>query len=131
MSEEKQKYFYLNEKEEQVMKELWKSKEPLAASEIANRIGSDWAIKSMQNIIRKLESKQAIEIAEIAKIGKTYGRLFRPTISSEEYAIMQFNKFYNSDNEVPFILSALIGNKNKNNKFSSDLKKLMEKYKEK
>lgn len=71
--------FNLNEKEEQVMKVLWKNDMPMSATEIANEIESDWAKKSIQNIIRKLESKNAIEIAEITKIGKTYGRLFRPT----------------------------------------------------
>ncbi len=124
------KSFYLNQKEEQVMKVLWGSDTPLSATEIANRIDSDWAKKSIQNIIRKLESKKAIEVAEITKIGKTYGRLFRPTISSDEYAVMQFNNFYKGDNEVPFILSALTGNKKKSSALAKELKELMEKYKE-
>ena len=124
------KSFYLNQKEEQVMKVLWSSDTPLSATEIANRIDSDWAKKSIQNIIRKLESKKAIEVAEITKIGKTYGRLFRPTISSDEYAVMQFNNFYKGDNEVPFILSALTGNKKKSSALAKELKELMEKYKE-
>ena len=123
------KSFYLNQKEEQVMKVLWESDTPLSATEIANRIDSDWAKKSIQNIIRKLESKKAIEVAEITKIGKTYGRLFRPTISSDEYAVMQFNNFYKGDNEVPFILSALTGNKKKSSALAKELKELMEKYK--
>lgn len=124
------KSFYLNQKEEQVMKVLWESDTPLSATEIANRIDSDWAKKSIQNIIRKLESKKAIEVAEITKIGKTYGRLFRPTISSDEYAVMQFNNFYKGDNEVSFILSALTGNKKKSSALAKELKELMEKYKE-
>lgn len=122
--------FYLNQKEEQVMKVLWESDTPLSATEIANRIDSDWAKKSIQNIIRKLESKKAIEVAEITKIGKTYGRLFRPTISSDDYAVMQFNNFYKGDSEVPFILSALTGNKKKSSALAKELKELMEKYKE-
>ena len=122
------KSFYLNQKEEQVMKVLWGSDTPLSATEIANRIDSDWAKKSIQNIIRKLESKKAIEVAEITKIGKTYGRLFRPTISSDEYAVMQFNNFYKGDNEVPFILCALTGNKKKSSALAKELKELMEKY---
>ena len=124
------KSFYLNQKEEQVMKVLWGSDTPLSATEIANRIDSDWAKKSIQNIIRKLESKKAIEVAEITKIGKTYGRLFRPTISSDEYAVMQFNNFYKGDNEVPFILFSLTGNKKKSSALAKELKELMEKYKE-
>ncbi len=124
------KSFYLNQKEEHAMKVLWEADEPLSATEIANRIDSDWAKKSIQNIIRKLESKKAIEVAEITKIGKTYGRLFKPTISADEYAVMQFNNFYKGDEEVPFILSALTGSKKKNPDLAKELKELIEKHKE-
>ena len=37
--------FNLNEKEEQVMKVLWKNDMPMSATEIANEIESDWAIR--------------------------------------------------------------------------------------
>ncbi len=121
--------FYLNDKEEQVMRVLWKAEQPMSATEIANEINTVWAKKSIRNIIRKLESKKAIEVAEIAKIQKTYGRLFRATISSNEYAMMQFEKFYDRDREPSFLLSALT--EDKNSAFSEDLKKLMEKYKTK
>ena len=43
---------------------------------------------------------------------------------------MQFNNFYKGDNEVPFILSALTGNKKKSSALAKELKELMEKYKE-
>ena len=76
--------FNLSEKEEQVMKVLWKNNTPMSATEIANCIGTDWAKKSIQNIIRKLESKEAIEISEITKIEKTYNVVCRPTVSSDE-----------------------------------------------
>lgn len=120
--------FNFNEKEEQVMKILWESDAPMSASEIASRIDSEWASKSIQNIIRKLEGKKAIEIAEIAKIGKTYGRLFKPSITVDEYVISQLNKLY-ADKEIPVVVSKLIESKSKNSELSKDLKSLMEKYK--
>ncbi len=119
--------FNFNEKEEQVMKILWESDAPMSASEIASRIDSEWASKSIQNIIRKLEGKKAIEIAEIAKIGKTYGRLFKPSITVDEYVIGQLNKLY-ADKEIPVVVSKLIESKSKNSELSKDLKSLMEKY---
>lgn len=122
-------YFYFNEKEEQVMKVLWEKNKPLSASEIGGYINSEWAKKSIQNVIRKLEAKGAIEIAEITKICKTYGRLFRPTISSEEYALMQFDKFYSKDTYIPFILSALVNETDESSEFINDLKELIRKYK--
>ena len=98
--------------------------------EIANEIESDWAKKSIQNIIRKLESKNAIEIAEITKIGKTYGRLFRPTVSSDEYAMEQFNRFYDKDDYAPFLLSALVDTKEENKELAQKLRDLIDQYKE-
>ena len=97
--------------------------------EIANEIESDWAKKSIQNIIRKLESKNAIEIAEITKIGKTYGRLFRPTVSSDEYAMEQFNRFYDKDDYAPFLLSALVDTKEENKELAQKLRDLIDQYK--
>lgn len=120
----------LSEKEEVAMKVLWSSKKPLSASEIGAEIGTDWAKKSIQNIIRKLEEKEFIRVAEITKIGKTYGRLFSPCISAEDYALMQFNRFYQKDKTVPFILSALIGNRESKKDLSKKLKAIIEEYEE-
>ncbi len=130
MNKKRDHLFYLNEKEGKAMKVLWSADKPLSASEIAQIIDEEWAKKSIQNIIRTLEAKKAIEVAKITKIGKTYGRLFRPTVSSEEYAVGQFKKFYNKENDVPCILSALVGNIKKDNELSDKLKELLENYKE-
>jgi len=122
--------FYLNEKENQVMNVLWKSEKPLSASEIANQIDSKWASKSIHNIIRKLESKKAIEVAEITKIGKTYGRLFRPTVSADEYATIQFDKFYKKSKTLPSILCSLVEIDNTNNsELTNALEDLLNKFK--
>ncbi len=100
--------FYLNEKEGKAMIALWASDRPLSAAEIAKAIDEEWASKSIQNIIRTLEAKNAIEVTGVTKKGKTYGRLFRPTVSSEEYALCQFNKFYNKNKDISHILSAFV-----------------------
>ncbi len=131
MAKKKSNSFYLNEKEGKAMKALWTAGRPLSASEIAQIINEDWAKKSIQNIIRTLEAKKAIEVAKITKIGKTYGRLFRPTVSGEDYAVEQFKKFYNKENDVPWILTALVGNvKKDDNELSDKLKELLDNYKE-
>jgi len=128
--EKKEVSHYMNEKEEQVMRILWGTDESLSAAEIARRINTEWAIKSIQNIIRKLQSKGLIEISEITKIGKTYGRLFRPTVSSDEYALIQFNRFYNKKSKIPFILSALIGNDDNDSELSKSMEEIIKNYKE-
>lgn len=119
MAKKRENSFYLNEKEGKAMKALWSAGKPLSATEIARYIDEEWAGKSIQNIIRTLEAKNAIEVAKITKIGKTYGRLFRPAISGEEYAVNQFKRFYTQDNVIPDILETLV-DRVKNNPESID-----------
>lgn len=130
MTDEKNISFYLSEKEEKVMRTLWSSDKPLSAKEIASEINCEWADKSIQSIIRKLESKGAIEVADIVKVYKSNARLFKPTISSDEYAIVQFDKYYNHDKKIPFILSTLVQNMNDDTKLPEILMDLIKKFKE-
>lgn len=130
MTDEKNISFYLSEKEEKVMRILWSSDKPLSAKEIAGEINCEWADKSIQSIIRKLESKGAIEVADIVKVYKSNARLFKPTISSDEYAIMQFEKYYNHDKKISFILSTLVQNMNDDTKLPEILMDLIKKFKE-
>lgn len=100
--------FFLTSKEEEVMRALWTSTKPISATEIALRIPNrKWPASSVQSIIRSLEKKNAIIVDKITKIGKSYGRLFRATVTANEYAVMQFNRYY--DNENSILLSALLG----------------------
>lgn len=112
MSKKKQEYFYLSSKEESAMKVLWNTDDALSASEIAERIPNrTWPASSIQSILRNLEKKNAIRVDAITKLGKSYGRLFRPTLSANEYATMQFNRYYQSEKKDCFsMISSLLGN---------------------
>ncbi len=108
-------FFYLPPKEEETMKVLWSTKDALSASEIAERIpGRTWPASSIQGIIRSLESKGAVKVDSITKLGKSYGRLFRPVISANEYATMQFTRYYQPDGDsrkaCSSMVSSLLGN---------------------
>jgi len=107
-------YFYLSSKEEAAMKVMWDTDEALSASEIADRIPNrTWPASSIQSIIRSLEKKNAIEVESITKIGKSYGRLFRPTLSANEYATMQFSRYYQDNKKDYFsMINSLVGNAN-------------------
>lgn len=124
--------FFLTSKEEAAMKALWTSDEPLSATEIAERIPNRlWPSSSIQSILRTLEKKQAIEVAEITKIGKSYGRLFRPTISADEYAVMQFNRYYQGDSKTSSsLISMLLGEKNSKEEIAEVLQELLKQYRE-
>lgn len=112
MSLTKIEYFYLSPKEEAAMKVLWGTDQELSASEIADKIPNRaWPASSIQSILRGLEKKGAIKVAAITKLGKSYGRLFRPALSSNEYVTMQFGRYYQANKKDCFsMLSSLLGN---------------------
>ena len=88
-------YFCLSPKEEAAMNVLWNTEDALSASEIAAKIPNrNWPSSSIQSILRNLEKKNAIKVESITKLGKSYGRLFRPTLTANEYAAMQFQRFF-------------------------------------
>ena len=133
MKKKKADFFYLSAKEEASMKVLWESKEPLSASEIAERIPNrTWPASSIQSILRGLEKKGAIEVADIVRLGKAYGRVFRPALSANDYVAMQFDRYYQDDGGgCRPMISALLGSGTKAKKKEAvirELKSLLEKY---
>ena len=111
MSIKKRNYFYLAPKEELAMKVLWDTDEALSASAIAERIPDrSWPASSIQSILRGLEEKGAIKVDAITKLGKSYGRLFRPMLSANDYATMQFERYYQNGKANCFsLMSSLLG----------------------
>ncbi len=111
MPSENKEYFYLQPKEEAAMKVLWNTEDALSASEIAQRIENrSWPASSIQGILRNLEKKGAIKVEAITKLGKSYGRLFRPSMSANEYAVMQFLRYYQPEKSDCYaMLSSLLG----------------------
>lgn len=124
----KQNYF-LNEKEEQVMLTLWNSDKPLSATDIANIIDTEWAHKSIQNVIKKLYSNGLIEIALIAKVSKTYGRYFVTKITKEDYAEMQLSRIYDNKSALSLILR-LVNKQTDSSELSDKLQNILNEYEE-
>lgn len=134
MANQKHEYFYLSSKEEAAMKILWDTNDALSASEIAERIPNrSWPASSIQSIIRGLEKKNAIRVDSITKLGKSYGRLFRPVLSANEYAAMQFGRYYqNGKSDCFSMVSSLLGNStDANEEVIQALESLIEEYKKK
>lgn len=126
-------FFFLTDKEEAAMKVLWNSDKPLSATEIAEGIPNrTWPVSSIQGILRNLEKKNAIIIDSITKLGKSYGRLFRPALSANEYASMQFKHYYQDhDNNYFSMISSLLGNtKDHKEEIVEALESLLAEYKE-
>lgn len=128
----KPEYFFLSPKEEAAMKVLWSSNNAMSASEIADNIPNrTWPASSIQSILRNLEKKNAIHVDSITKIGKSYGRLFRPTLSSNEYAALQFGRYYQDSKKDCFsMLNSLLGNtENDKGDVIKALQALLDEYK--
>ena len=85
----------------------------LSASDIARRIDEDWAESTIYRFIKSLIAKKAVNIADYTQMGKVYGRLFSPAVSSEEYSVGQFSLYYVKENELPHILYSLVDNVSK------------------
>lgn len=65
------------------------------------------------------------------EIGKGYGRLFRATISANEYAVMQFNRYYQySNGDSMFFISSLLDKVDDEEKLVETLQALLNKYRE-
>lgn len=134
MPKKKSNYFYLVPKEELTMKVLWDTDEALSASEIAERIPNrTWPASSIQSILRGLEEKNAIKVDSITKLGKSYGRLFRPVISANDYAAMQFERYYENGNASCFsLMSSLLENtKSDKDEIIEALHTLLDEYEKK
>ncbi len=134
---QKPDFFYLPPKEEEAMRVLWNTKNALSASEIAENIpGRTWPASSIQGILRSLEKKGAIKVDSITKLGKSYGRLFCPEISANEYAMMQFNRYYQmeSNNKAgcSVMVSSILSNRDiKNSDIIDALNEIIKDYENK
>lgn len=122
--------FYFSEKEEAIMKVFWYATKPIGVGEVMTKLSDyKWATTATRNLVRKLDAKGAIEVVDIVKIGKTFGRLYKPTISADDYATLQFNKYYNKENETSNLIAALLVNVKKKPELSKSLKDLVDMYK--
>lgn len=75
----------LTKRELAVMRILWDAKEPLMASEIAQRDNN--TIYSVQRIIKNLIAKELVEVSDIRYNKKALARTFQPTVKSEDIEI--------------------------------------------
>lgn len=86
----------LTKSEEQIVELLWNSDEPLTSSEIIrNSVDKTWKDSYVHLLINSLMDKGIIEVAGFKKATKNYARTFRPTMSREEYLVLNLTKSKN------------------------------------
>lgn len=106
----KKKFPKLTSREIDVMNILWNTEKPLIASEISEA-KPDLTINTVQAVLRKLLKYQFIEIADIVYSGTVLSRSYRPTITSEEFAVQKMTADYLSFQKSPsksLLVSALL-----------------------
>ena len=76
----------LTKSEMQIMDVLWASDVPLSRSDLLERSEQkSWKDSSVHILLNGLLQKEAIREAGLVKRSKTYGRVFAPTLTREEY----------------------------------------------
>ena len=76
----------LTRSEMEIMDVLWEAGEPLSRSDLLEKSGEkSWKDSSVHILLNGLLQKKAIREAGMVKRSKTYGRIFAPTLTREEY----------------------------------------------
>lgn len=76
----------LTKSELEIMDVLWDSQRPMSRSDLlAASQDKSWKDSSVHILLNGLLAKEAIREAGLVKRGKTFGRLFLPTLTREEY----------------------------------------------
>lgn len=118
-------------KEIEVMEILWKEQRSLTSSEIVELSrNSTWKKSSIHILLNSLLKKGAIEVEGFIRNNKAYARTFKPTISFEDYTVIQIqrNKSF-SNKSIPKIVAALIKNQvsfEEQNELKRELQKIID-----
>ena len=76
----------LTKSEMEIMDVLWGSEKPLSRADLLARSEEKtWKDSSVHILLNGLLQKGAIQEAGLVKRSKTYGRVFAPTLTREEY----------------------------------------------
>lgn len=76
----------LTKSELEIMDVLWEAGEPLSRADlIEHSEGKSWKDSSVHILLNGLLAKNAIREAGFVKRSKTYGRVFAPNLTREEY----------------------------------------------
>lgn len=95
-------YFTLSKKEMEVMELFWDAGCPLARSEILERAAQrpcTWKPNSVHILINSLMDKGALQVAGFYLDSRKLGRTFEPTMTPDDYRLMQVEYIIHSSIE--------------------------------
>lgn len=107
----KRPYFKLTKSEMEIMDLLWKESRPLCRSEIiALSPDRSWKAGSIHILLNSMLEKDAVHVAGFVQSTKNYARTFLPTLTVEEYLVMQVGGTPGLDGgRLTALTAALIG----------------------
>lgn len=119
----------LTKSEMQIMDVLWETGQPLSRADLlAHGEDKSWKDSSVHILLNGLLQKKAIHEAGFVKRSKTYGRLFAPTLTREEYfATTIFSHRYQP--EIVGLFEALLKREDITPEQLEEIQKLLDKKK--
>jgi len=118
----------LNPRELDVLNILWKSEEPMMATDIVNA-QPGLTQSTVTAVLRKLLQEGLVEVTGITHSGRVLSRIYRPTAASRELILQDFTTAYNSFNGIiseAVICAAILTNNKSPEHTKSELCKLRE-----
>ena len=101
----------LTKSEMEIMDVLWEAGKPLSRSDLLERSEEKtWKDSSVHILLNGLLQKEAIQEAGLVKRSKTYGRVFSPTMTREEYFASTIFSHRHKPNLVELIKALLSRN---------------------
>lgn len=95
--------FSLSKKEMEMMEILWDAGEPLARQDFLDRAAErkcSWKPNSIHILLNSMMDKGAVEVAGWYLNSHRLGRTFEPTVSREEYSLMQVRIALENGNQL-------------------------------
>ncbi len=83
----------MNPRELDVLDILWKSDEPMMATDIVNA-GHGLTQSTVTAVLRKLLKDKLVEVVGVTHSGKVLSRTYRPTMASREMILQNFTDTY-------------------------------------
>ncbi|MEG1758710.1 MAG: BlaI/MecI/CopY family transcriptional regulator [Oscillospiraceae bacterium] len=117
---------YLTKNEIEIMDVLWSAGRPLTRAEIISRSeDKTWKDSSVHILLNSLFRKGAIMEAGFVKCGKTYGRMYAPKYTCEEYHASTLSSTRKKP-DIPKLFSALIKTEKLDNETIEQLEALLQ-----
>lgn len=89
----------MNPRELDVLSILWKSDQPMMATDIVNA-GEGLTQSTVTAVLRKLLHAKLVEVAGVTHSGKVLSRTYRPTEASREAVLKDFTDNYSNFSEI-------------------------------